>query len=190
MRPLLTSGHKSPENAVPMTPLLDREIYDRFTRIHLAQARRFVWIATANIKSTGLLVQRRFMSFVDLMALLVNRGVSFRVIHAELPSGPFRTRYEQLDSKGQLSGGVEFLHCIRMHTKIFIVDGEVALVGSPNLTGAGIGAKGDAKRNFEIGFLFEGREETEPFMDYFDNVWMGAPCTKCGRRDLCPAPAA
>ncbi len=173
-----------------MTPLLDREIYDKFTRTHLVQARHFVWIATANIKSTGLLFQRRFISFVDLMAVLVNRGVSFRVIHADLPSAPFRSRYEQLDAKGQLSAGVEFLHCIRMHAKIFIVDGTVALVGSSNLTGAGIGAKGDVNRNFEVAFLFEGPEETEPFMNYFDNVWMGAPCPKCGRRDLCPAPAA
>jgi phosphatidylserine/phosphatidylglycerophosphate/cardiolipin synthase-like enzyme len=173
-----------------MIPLLDRAIYEKFTLTHLAHARRFVWIATANIKSTGLLFQRRFVSFVDLMAILVNRGVSIRVIHAELPSAPFRSRYEQLDAKGQLSAGVEFLHCIRMHAKVFIVDGTVALVGSPNLTGAGIGAKSDANRNFEIAFLFEGAEETEPFMNYFDNVWMGASCTKCGRRDICPAPAA
>lgn len=173
-----------------MIMLQDRDIYDKFTRTHLVQARRFVWIATANIKSTGLLFQGRFVSFVDLMAILVNKGVSIRVIHSELPSAPFRARYEQLDAKGRLSAGVEFLHCIRMHAKIFIVDGSIALVGSPNLTGAGIGAKGDVNRNFEIGFLFQGQEETEPFVNYFDNVWMGAACTKCGRRELCPAPAA
>lgn len=173
-----------------MITLLDRDIYDKFTRTHLTQARRFVWIATANIKSTGLLYQRRFVSFVDMMAILVNRGVSIRVIHSELPSAPFRARYEQLDAKGQLSAGVEFLHCIRMHAKIFIVDGTVALVGSPNLTGAGIGAKGDGNRNFEVAFLLQGREETEPFVNYFDNVWMGASCGQCGRRELCPAPAA
>ena len=172
-----------------MTPLFDRDIYERFTRTHLVQARRFVWIATANIKGTGLMYQGRFMSFVDLMAVMVNRGISFRIIHSELPSAPFRSRYEQLDTRGQLSAGVEFLHCIRMHAKIFVVDGIVALVGSPNLTGAGIGAKGDTKRNFETAFLFEGPTETEPFLEYFDNLWMGTPCPHCGRRDLCPAPA-
>jgi phosphatidylserine/phosphatidylglycerophosphate/cardiolipin synthase-like enzyme len=172
-----------------MTPLRDREIYERFTVTHMGQARKFVWIATANIKATGLLYRGKFMSFVDLMAVSVNRGVSFRVIHAELPSAPFRTRYEQLDERGQLSAGVEFLHCIRMHAKLFIVDGKVALVGSPNLTGAGIGAKAAGTRNFEIAFLFEGESETAPFMDYFDNLWMGEPCGDCGRRNLCPAPA-
>jgi phosphatidylserine/phosphatidylglycerophosphate/cardiolipin synthase-like enzyme len=172
-----------------MMLLRDREIYEKFTVTHLAQARRFVWVATANIKATGLLYRGRFMSFVDVMATLVNRGVSFRVIHAELPSAPFRTRYEQLDERGQLSAGVEFLHCIRMHAKIFIVDNRVALVGSPNLTGAGIGAKAAKTRNFEIAFLFEGEDETAPFTEYFDYLWMGASCGECGRRDLCPAPA-
>ncbi|MGO9568814.1 MAG: phospholipase D-like domain-containing protein, partial [Desulfomonilaceae bacterium] len=147
-----------------MKLLFDRDIYESFTEVHLTKARRFVWISTANVKGTGLRYQGRFMSFVDLMASLVNRGVSFRIIHAELPSRPFRERYEQIDSKGQLSAGVEFLHCIRMHAKIFIIDGRIALAGSPNLTGAGIGAKAKTKRNFEAAFLFEGEKETEPFM--------------------------
>ncbi len=172
-----------------MKLLFDRDIYERFTETHLTGAKRFVWISTANVKGTGLMYRGRFISFVDLMASLVNRGVSFRIIHAELPSKPFRERYDQIDTKGQLSAGVEFLHCIRMHAKIFIIDGGIALVGSPNLTGAGIGAKAKTKRNFEIAFLLEGENETEPFMEYFDYVWMGGPCPDCAMRPLCPAPA-
>ncbi len=172
-----------------MKPLLDREIYEHFTRVKLPAAKEFIWISTANIKSTGLAFQGRFLSFVDLMAILVNRGVFFRIIHSELPSAPFRERYERLDVNGALSAGVEFLHCIRMHSKIFVVDGECALAGSSNLTGAGIGAKSARKRNFEVAFLFEGEEETEMFMEYFDYVWMGGHCPDCGHRDLCPAPA-
>jgi len=172
-----------------MKLLFDRQIYQRFTESHLTQARRFVWIATANIKATGVLYRNRFMAFPDLMAALVSRGVSIRIIHAELPSRPFRARYEQLDAKGRLSAGVEFLQCIRMHAKVFIVDGSVALVGSPNLTGAGIGAKGENKRNFEVAFLMEGQEEAAPFIEYFDNLWMGGPCPQCGHRAICPAPA-
>lgn len=173
-----------------MKMLFDRDIYEGFTQAYLVNASRFVWVATANMKGTGILYKGKFMTFVDLMASQVNRGVSFRMIHAELPSAPFRRRYEQLDGSGLLSAGVEFLHCIRMHAKIFIVDGHAALVGSPNLTGAGIGAKSEKNRNFEIGFLLEGKPETETFMDYFDYIWMGGPCPSCGRRDLCPAPPA
>jgi phosphatidylserine/phosphatidylglycerophosphate/cardiolipin synthase-like enzyme len=173
-----------------MIPVINREIYERFTKIHMVRAERFIWIATANVKATALQYQGRFISFVDLMAILVNQGVSVRLIHSELPSAPFRSRYEELDVEGRLSAGVEFLHCIRMHAKVFIVDGSAALVGSANLTGAGIGAKSDNKRNFEIAFLFEGQEETLPFMNYFDYVWMGAACPDCTYRDICPAPAA
>lgn len=173
-----------------MKLLKDREIYEHFTETCLAGARSYVWISTANIKGTGVRFAGRFLPFVDLMAILVNRGVAFRIIHAELPSKPFRQRYDALDTRGALSAGVEFLHCIRMHAKIFIVDGRLALVGSPNLTGAGIGAKSAGKRNFELAFLLEGEEEARPFVDYFDYVWMGGHCSRCGRRDLCPAPAA
>ncbi|MBM3301738.1 MAG: phospholipase D family protein [Deltaproteobacteria bacterium] len=173
-----------------MRLLADRDIYEQFTETHLVKAHSFVWIATANIKGTGLKYHGRFVSFVDLMASLVSKGVTYRVIHSELPSQPFRERYEQLDRQGRLSAGVEFLHCIRMHAKIFIVDGRVALVGSPNLTGAGIGAKSAAKRNFELAFLFQGEEATLPFVNYFDYVWMGGYCPQCGHRPICPAPAA
>ena len=173
-----------------MKLLFDRDLYEGFTQAYLVNASRFVWVATANMKGTGILYKGKFMTFVDLMASQVNSGVSFRMIHAELPSAPFRRRYEQLDGSGLLSAGVEFLHCIRMHAKIFIVDGHAALVGSPNLTGAGIGAKSEKNRNFEIGFLLEGKPEAEPFMEYFDYIWMGGPCPSCGRRDLCPAPPA
>ena len=173
-----------------MKLLRDREIYEDFTEKYLPRAQQYVWIATANVKGTNIRYKGRFVSFVDLMAGLVNRGVAFRIIHADLPSKPFRVRYEQVDSRGQLSGGVEFLQCIRMHAKMFIIDGERALVGSPNLTGAGIGAKAGAKRNFELAFLFAGEEEVRPFQDYFDYVWMGGHCRKCGHRDICPAPAA
>ncbi len=173
-----------------MKLLRNREIYEQFTESHLTKAEHFVWIATANIKGTNIRYKGRFLSIVDLMGSLVNRGVAFRIIHAEIPSKPFRERYDQLDSRGQLSAGVEFLHCIRMHAKVFIVDGKKALVGSPNLTGAGIGAKAGANRNFELAFLLDEEQEVIPFLDYFDYVWMGGPCPKCGRRDICPAPAA
>jgi len=173
-----------------MKTLWDRRIYEGFTRSHLTRAKRFIWISTANIKATGLVLGKTFVSFPDFMAVMVNKGVTFRIIHSELPSRPFRERYEQLDRRGTLSAGVEFLFCMRIHAKMFIVDGQLALVGSANLTGAGIGSKSADKRNFELGFLFEGEDETRPFVEYFDDIWMGARCPTCGLRSSCSAPAS
>ncbi len=172
-----------------MNILWDRNIYEEFSQAHLCNAKRFVWIATANIKMTYLQYKSKFVSFPDLMAILINRGVSFRVIHSETPSKPFRDRYERIDSKGGVSAGVEFLQCPRMHAKIFIVDGYSALVGSANLTGAGIGAKSSNNRNFEVGFVLEGQDAVAPFINYFDFIWMGGHCPKCGHRETCPCPA-
>jgi phosphatidylserine/phosphatidylglycerophosphate/cardiolipin synthase-like enzyme len=172
-----------------MKTLWDREIFEKFSQERLVNAERFVWIATANIKMTFLKYKSKFVSFPDIMAILINSGVSFRIIHSEAPSKPFRDRYERIDTKGRLSAGVEFLQCPRMHSKIFIVDGSSALVGSANLTGAGIGAKSSRNRNFEVGFLFEGQNAVEPFMNYFDFIWMGGHCRQCGHRPICPCPA-
>ena len=172
-----------------MKTLWDRDILEKFSQEHLVNAKRFVWIATANIKMTFLRYKSKFVSFPDLMAILINSGVSFRIIHSEAPSKPFRDRYERIDTKGGLSAGVEFLQCPRMHAKIFIVDGSSALVGSANLTGAGIGAKSSRNRNFEVGFFLEGQNAVEPFMNYFDFIWMGGHCRQCGHRQICPCPA-
>lgn len=172
-----------------MNTLLDRDIFEKFSATHLCDAKSFIWIATANIKMTLVKYKSRFVSFPDLMSILVRKGVSFRIIHSELPSKPFRERYETIDQKGRLSAGVEFLQCPRMHAKLFIVDGSMAMVGSANLTGAGIGAKSARKRNFEIAFLIEGDDRVEPFMNYFDFIWMGGHCADCGQRSICPGPA-
>jgi phosphatidylserine/phosphatidylglycerophosphate/cardiolipin synthase-like enzyme len=171
-----------------MKILFDRRIYTEFTEVYPRRAQDFIWIATANIKATALRYDNRFISFVDLIAILAAKGVAFRIIHSELPSAPFRERYDELDERGILSANVEFLYCVRLHTKMFLIDGDAALLGSPNLTGAGMGAKSANKRNFEIGFLFEGKTEVRPFMNYFDNIWMGAKCPDCKRKDHCPAP--
>lgn len=150
--------------------------------------KRFLWIATANIKMTVVRFRNRFVPFPDIMSMMSDRGVSIRIIHAELPSGPFRQRYDKIDQNSRLSSCVEFLYCPRMHAKLFIVDGVYALVGSSNLTGAGMGAKAKHKRNFEVGILFENETDTKPFMEYFDQLWMGGHCKDCGRRDVCPGP--
>ena len=70
------------------------------------------------------------------------------------------------------------------------VDGAKAYFGSANLTGAGMGAKSEWKRNFENGVLTDDPALVEPLAEQFDSVWRGDFCHECGRRDFCGDPVA
>ena len=72
--------------------------------------------------------------------------------------------------------------------KAVIADGRIAYVGSANLTGAGMGAKSDQRRNFEAGFVTEDRDHVRELMNYMDQFFVGDFCEKCQRRDVCPEP--
>lgn len=61
-------------------------------------------------------------------------------------------------------------------------------LGSANLTGAGLGAKAEGKRNFEWGIWTESPALIEAVLDQFNTLWEGRRCTDCRRRELCPAP--
>jgi hypothetical protein len=78
--------------------------------------------------------------------------------------------------------------CPRVHMKAVIVDGAWLYVGSANFTGAGLGMKGDGKRNFELGFVSEDFELLDRVQGLFDAIWRGQPCASCQLRELCPDP--
>ncbi|WP_312818370.1 phospholipase D-like domain-containing protein [Kaistella carnis] len=80
--------------------------------------------------------------------------------------------------------------CPRVHFKIFVFDSCEVYIGSANLTGAGIGMKGEQSRNFEAGILTDLPELVEPAISQFDEVWNGSQCTNCGRKKYCPLPIA
>ncbi len=48
-----------------------------------------------------------------------------------------------------------FRRCPRLHAKAVIIDCRAMYLGSANLTGAGLGAKADKRRNFEMGIWTE-----------------------------------
>ena len=75
-------------------------------------------------------------------------------------------------------------------SKIIIIDGRLAYLGSANLTGAGIGAKNDHRRNFESGILTDDAGIVSGLMEELDTLWRGEHCLKCQRRDVCPDPIA
>ena len=69
-----------------------------------------------------------------------------------------------------------------------IVDGAFVYVGSANWTGAGLGAKGAGRRNFELGFAGSDDGLLDRVQELLDRIWRGAACTGCKLRDVCPAP--
>lgn len=140
-----------------------------------------LWIGTADIKD--LYVGEK--PFLEVIAKLLKRGVEVRLIHAKEPGPIFR---EEFDKYPILITNLERVLCPRVHFKMMIFDWREAYIGSANLTGAGIGAKGANKRNFEAGILTDEPDILDACTEQFDEVWRGAHCKACQRRDVCGSP--
>src|SRR5438552_3618023 len=78
------------------------------------------------------------------------RGVEVRLLHAGVPSAA-----ALLELKEGLPKNLWIRRCPRLHAKTVIVDARGMYLGSANLTGAGLGAKADGRRNFEWGVWTE-----------------------------------
>lgn len=165
--------------------IADREIYREVVCTLIPSATRFLWIATSDLKDLYMdnPGHRRMRPFLSLLAELVDRGVVVRLVHAKEPGPVFR---EEFDRFPQLFDGMERLLCPRVHFKIVVADGVAAYSGSANLTGAGMGAKSDKRRNFECGFVTSDPVLVEWLAGQFDGLWMGAHCADCGRKEYCP----
>lgn len=123
--------------------------------------------------------------FLALLAQLIRKGVEVRLIHAKEPGPAFR---EDFDKYPVLYDRLERVLCPRVHFKMLVFDFKEVYIGSANLTGAGIGMKGEDKRNFEAGILTDEPTIVEQAMNQFDDVWIGKFCKKCKRRDFCHDP--
>ena len=123
--------------------------------------------------------------FLALLAQLIRKGVEGRLIHAKEPGPAFR---EDFDRYPVLYDRLERVLCPRVHFKMLVFDFKEVYIGSANLTGAGIGMKGEDKRNFEAGILPDNPTIVEQAMNQFDDVWIGKFCKKCKRRDFCHDP--
>ena len=136
---------------VALELIAGRGHYERVIRAVL-DAHTSVWIATANVKelmvedgraAPGRRRSLRRPSYVSVLAVLdelAARGVELRLLHAELPSRPFRA--ELAHHPRLVGGGLALRRCPRVHLKTVIVDGELLYLGSANWTGAGLGAQG------------------------------------------------
>ncbi|HTL34368.1 MAG TPA: phospholipase D family protein [Kofleriaceae bacterium] len=186
-----------PARAISMELVAGRGHYERVLRAVL-DAKVSVWIATANVKELMVedhrarpgkrrsMKKRPYVSVLSHLDELAARGVELRLLHAELPSGPFR---RELAQHPRLVGGALALRrCPRVHLKAVIVDGEVLYLGSANWTGAGLGAKGSGRRNFEIGFVTDDGLLLDQVQALYERIWSGGECGTCKLHEECPGP--
>ncbi len=167
--------------------LLNRDIYTEFIQERLPKAQRFLWIVTADIKDLHIDVNNRFQPLLEVLSDMVERGVAVRLIHAKEPGPRFREDFDRFDAliNNEL---FERILCPRVHTKAIVIDGQLGFVGSANLTGAGMGAKSEYRRNFEAGFIFDEGDSLRELMQWIDELYLGEHCHKCQRRQYCPDP--
>ncbi|HVU06027.1 MAG TPA: phospholipase D family protein [Polyangiaceae bacterium] len=190
-----SSAAVEPERRLAAVELVvDRRHYDEIVAGALSRAEVSVWIGTANLKDVHLeapvgtraRARGRYVSITEHFADLVRRGVEIRILHGALPSRPYRA---SLKKQRELAPpAFEMRHCPRVHLKMIAVDGAYLYLGSANFTGAGLGAKGDGRRNFELGFSTDDDVLLDGAQSRFDRIWRGAECGSCKIRNLCPKP--
>lgn len=159
-----------------------------FRVIELAtKVKRTLWIGTADIKDAYIEMKGEKVPFLKLLAQLIRKGVEIRLIHAKEPGPAFR---EDFDKYPALFDGLERVLCPRVHFKRIVFDCKEVYIGSANLTGAGIGMKGEGTRNFETGILTDDPTIVEQAMTQFNEVWIGKMCKGCKRKEFCGDPIA
>ena len=146
------------------------------------EARRTLWIGTADLKDLHIKPGNRAIPFLQALADQIEHGLDVRLIHAKEPGPRFR---EDFDKFPVLATRLERMLCPRVHFKLIIIDCESAYIGSANLTGAGLGMKSPRRRNFEAGILTDDPALVEAAIQQFDDVWIGTPCETCDRTDYC-----
>lgn len=171
---------------VELELLEGRELYPRVILDTLLAARRNAWLATANVKDCQVELDGAFGSIVELFAALCRQGVDVRLLHGGVPSGAF---LESLKAS-RLAGHPNFAmrRCPRLHFKAILVDDQHLHLGSANLTGAGLGAKGESRRNFELGLLTRDPRLIDRVARLYHRIWEGDLCPECGRRSVCYVP--
>ncbi|MGE9268499.1 MAG: phospholipase D-like domain-containing protein [Verrucomicrobiales bacterium] len=167
--------------------LLNADIHRRLFHELIPETERFLWILTADLKDMHVAKGRRYVPFLEILSDLVTRGIAVRLFHAKEPGPRFRADFDRYAELRE-SELFERILCPRLHTKAIVIDGRLAFIGSPNFTGAGLGAKNADKRNFEAGLLTNEPAQLRELMNWIDELYLGEPCASCQRRAYCPDP--
>ncbi len=166
------------------TLVIDKAHFQRVVLEGMLRAKVSLDIATADFKA--MLVPRgdgEAPSIVRLLRELAGKGVEIRVMHSGTPSEPALR-----ELKAALPRGLCIRRCPRLHGKTVIVDCRAMYLGSANLTGAGLGAKADGRRNFEWGIWTSAPPLIDGILEQFNALWEGRRCGRCRRKAVCPVP--
>ena len=169
----------------------DREHVDEVIERGIRAARSSIWVATANLKDvhvespigTSARARGRYVSLFAELEHAAGRGIEVRILHSGVPSRALRTRISP--AKGATA---ELRRCPRVHLKMIAVDGSMLYLGSANFTGAGLGAKGEHRRNFEAGIVTDDEWLLDEMQGTFDAIWSGKHCGSCRLRSECEQP--
>ncbi len=162
--------------------ITDRDIYEKVICGRIGKARKFLWIATSDLKDLYVDKGGGMVPFLEILSDLVKRQVEIRLLHAKEPGPAFRRDFDKYPN---LIAGMERILCPRVHLKAVVIDGRFAYTGSANLTGAGMGAKSEHKRNFESGIITDDEAIVGKVIEQFDNIWRGTHCPPCKRKKFC-----
>ena len=165
--------------------VIDAQHFHRIVREGILKAVTSLDIATADFKA--MLIPepgtRRARSIVEVMRRLAARGVEIRLLHAGTPSSA-----ALCELKKSLPANLIIRRCPRLHFKTVVIDADRMYLGSANLTGAGLGAKADGRRNFELGIWTRSAGLIDAVLGEFNALWEGHRCVSCRRKDVCPVP--
>lgn len=177
------SARANPSGDVEL--VIDGAHFARVVAGGICKARVGIDIMTADFKAMLVpqMGRREAPSIVEHLRRLANRGVEIRLLHAGVPSSAALR-----ELKKALPQKLVIRRCPRLHSKAVIIDSRWMYLGSANLTGAGLGAKADGKRNFEMGVSTQSPALIDAVLEQFNALWEGRRCGSCRRRDICPVP--
>jgi phosphatidylserine/phosphatidylglycerophosphate/cardiolipin synthase-like enzyme len=177
-RPLLLTAPRGEAELV-----VDAQHFQRIVLDGILKAKTSLDVATADFKAMLVpdRVSRDAPSIVQVLRQRAQRGVEIRLMHAGTPSSAALR-----ELKSALPSGLTIRRCPRLHAKTVIIDCRAMYLGSANLTGAGLGAKADGKRNFEMGVWTVSSSLIDGVLEQFNALWEGHRCGSCRRKDVCP----
>lgn len=168
-----------------MELVADEQHFQRVVMEGMLRAKLSIDISTADFKA--MLVpqgkSKRAPSIVEVFRKLAEKGVEIRLLHSGTPSAAALR-----ELKRALPERLTIRRCPRLHAKAVVIDCSAMYLGSANLTGAGLGAKADGRRNFELGIWTTSSSLIDGVLEHFNALWEGRRCTSCRRKEVCPVP--